>query len=81
MKLFIKNFFRQETIYRAVKVALVVGPILIIINHHDVFLRLEFTQHLYLKIILTFMVPYCVSAYSSAQAYSADERRNKEGRA
>ncbi len=78
LRTFLKNFFRQETVLRAIKVALVVGPVLIIINHHDAFLGLEFTQHLYIKIILTFLVPYCVSAYSSAQAYSADERRKRD---
>ena len=75
MKLFLTNFFRRETVLRAIKVALIVGPILIIINHHDSLLHLELTKHLYIKIVLTFLVPFCVSAYSSAQAYSADERR------
>lgn len=73
LRLFIKNFFRRETIFRAIKVALVVGPILIIINHHDSLLNLELSHDLYLKIALTFLVPFCVSAYSSAQAYCADE--------
>jgi hypothetical protein len=76
--IFFKNFFRRETVLRAIKVALVVGPILIIINHHDALLRLELHRHLYFKIILTFLVPYCVSAYSSAQAYCADDLRLSE---
>ena len=76
--LFLKNFFRRETIIRAIKVALVVGPILIIINHHDSILNYELSNHLYFKIALTFLVPYCVSAYSSAQAYSAYELEANE---
>lgn len=79
VRLFIKNFIRRETVLRALKVALVVGPILIIINHHDLLLRFEFSRHLYFKFMLTFLVPYCVSAYSSAQAYSAEELRLSEG--
>jgi len=75
LRLFIKNFFRQETILRAIKVALVVGPILIIINHHDSLLQLEFSNSLYFKFMLTFLVPFCVSAYSSAQAYCAEDIR------
>jgi hypothetical protein len=78
LRLFIKNFFRRETILRAIKVALVVGPILIIINHHDSLLQFEFSHRLYFKFMLTFLVPFCVSAYSSAQAYSAQELRVNE---
>jgi len=78
LRTFLKNFFRQETVLRAIKVALVVGPVLIIINHHDTLLNLEFTPPLYFKIFLTFLVPFCVSAYSSAQAYSADEGRERD---
>lgn len=73
--LFIKNFFRRETVIRAIKVAMVVGPILIVINHHDALLSMELHRHLYIKIVLTFLVPYCVSAYSSAQAYCAEDLR------
>ena len=75
LDLFLKNFFRRETVLRALKVALVVGPILILINHHDALLRLELHRHLYFKILLTFLVPYCVSAYSSASAYCAEDQR------
>lgn len=63
---------------RAIRVALVVGPILIIINHHDALLNLEFHNDLYFKFILTFFVPYCVSAYSSARAYCADDLKLSE---
>ena len=76
--LFLKNFFRRETVLRAIRVALVVGPILIIINHHDLLIDREFNGHLYFKIMLTFLVPFCVSAYSSAQAYSAEELKSVE---
>lgn len=78
LKIFIKNFFRYETIYRATKVAIIVGPILIIINHHDSLLHFELSNRLYFKIALTFLVPFCVSAYSSARAYSADELRESD---
>ena len=78
LRLFFKNFFRRETVLRAIKVALVVGPILILINHYDSLLQFEFSHHLYFKFMLTFLVPFCVSAYSSAQAYCADELRFSE---
>ncbi len=78
LKLFFKNFFRRETVLRAIKVALVVGPVLIIINHHDSLLQFEVSNHLYFKFMLTFLVPFCVSAYSSAQAYCAEDIRLDE---
>jgi len=74
MRLFFKNFFRKETVLRATKVAVIVGPVLIVINHLDNLIALEITPMLLLKSTLTFFVPYCVSAYSSAMAYTSDEQ-------
>ncbi|MDA2921215.1 nitrate/nitrite transporter NrtS [Desulfobacterota bacterium AH_259_B03_O07] len=71
LSIFFKNFFRRETTTRAIKVALVVAPILIIINHHDTILESQYTPLLFIKCSLTFLVPYCVSAFSSARAYSS----------
>lgn len=71
LSIFFKNFFRKETTNRAIKVALVVAPILIIINHHDAILDSRFTPLFFIKCSLTFLVPYCVSAFSSARAYSS----------
>ena len=73
MKIFLRNFFRKETVLRALKVAVVVAPILIVINHHDNLLSLDITPALLYKSALTFFVPYCVSAYSSAMAYTSEE--------
>jgi len=71
---FVKNWFRRETTVRAIKVALVVGPILTIINQHDVILEGNFEFEFFYKLGLTFMVPYCVSAFSSAKAYCSMEK-------
>ena len=70
---FVKNWFRRETTVRAVKVALVVGPILTLINQHDVILEGSFNFKFFYKMALTFLVPYCVSAFSSAKAYGSME--------
>ena len=72
-RLFLKNFFRKETVWRAIRVALIVAPILIIINHHDSLIALDITPRLLYKCALTFLVPYCVSAYSSAMAYTSEQ--------
>jgi len=71
---FIKNWFRKETTTRAIKVALVVGPILTIINQYDAILAGNFNNIFFYKMALTFLVPYCVSAFSSAKAYGSMEK-------
>jgi hypothetical protein len=68
--LFFRNFLRRETTIRAIKVAVIVAPILVVINHYDEILSLKFTSTFFFKATLTFFVPYCISAYSSARAYS-----------
>ncbi|MGE0683300.1 MAG: nitrate/nitrite transporter NrtS [Candidatus Binatia bacterium] len=69
LRRFLYYWFMKETVARACKVAAVVGFILTGINQHDVLLRGDFSLHLFIKIGLTFMVPYSVSSFSSARAY------------
>ena len=73
ISLFFNNFFRKETTLRALKVAFVVAPILIMINHFDAIISGDFSSYFYPKCLLTFLVPYTVSAFSSAMAYSQSE--------
>lgn len=53
---------------RATKIALIVGSILALINHGDRLVAMSLDGTAVLKIVLTFLVPYCVSTYSSVQA-------------
>jgi hypothetical protein len=53
---------------RALKVAFIVGSILAAINHGDVVLSGSATATVWVKIALTFLVPYCVATYASVQA-------------
>ncbi|MCK0069620.1 nitrate/nitrite transporter NrtS [Kordiimonas laminariae] len=67
--------FEKKTVKRALKVALVVGTILVTINQWqaltgDVPLDI-------IKVILTYIVPYCVSSYSTATALQ--EQQNSSG--
>lgn len=71
---FLHHWFRRETVRRALKVAGIVGPILTVINQYDLLLNLEFSPQLCFKVVLTFLVPYSVSSYSSARAYMDKER-------
>jgi hypothetical protein len=70
-------WFRRETVVRAVKVAAIVGPILTVINQGDVLLSGEYSPRVFLKIILTFLVPYGVSSFSSALTYIEREQQER----
>lgn len=52
---------------RALRVALVVGVVLFLINQLDVVLRGGATPLVVAKIVLTFAVPYAVSTYSALE--------------
>ena len=60
--------FRREPHLRALKIALVVGTILAAINHGDAILEASMTATAWVKVLLTFCVPYGVSWYSAVQA-------------
>jgi hypothetical protein len=62
------GWFRPDTVKRALGVAAVVGPILTLINQPEAVLGLDFGPWVLTKIALTFLVPYCVSSYSSVRA-------------
>jgi hypothetical protein len=47
----------------ALKVALVVGTILNIINHFDLLVGAPLTRMTMIQIALTYVVPYCVSTH------------------
>ena len=59
---------RVSVVKRGLKFCLVVGIILIAINHGDVILRGELQPINYLKMGLTVIVPYMVSVFSSVGA-------------
>lgn len=58
----------RPMVIRAIKIALIVGSLLAVVNHIDEFLAREFSSLLFAKVALTFVVPFCVSLYSSAAA-------------
>ena len=53
---------------RAAKIALVVGTILMAINHGDSIIMGQMTLVSWLKCALTFLVPYCVSTATAIMA-------------
>ena len=67
--------FQPSVIKRALKYAVVVGLVLIAINHSDAILRGDVTGPRFFKMGLTVLVPYVVSTLSSVGALR--ERREK----
>lgn len=57
-----------KTLKRSIKVAVIVGTILMLINHGDILLYGDIEVHHLLKIVLTYLVPYLVSTYSSVES-------------
>lgn len=66
------SFFDLATTAQVVKTAfrisLIVGSILAFINHGEGIISLSLSLQNILQILLTYMVPYCVSTYSSVRA-------------
>lgn len=60
---------------RALKYGVIVGAILIGINHSDALLRGQLTGMRVLRMILTLLVPYCVSTLSSIEALRTSRPR------
>lgn len=64
---------------RAMKVALLVGVILATINYSDKIVAGTFVPRDLIKILMTFLVPYCVSTYSAVAALQEAARKARGG--
>jgi len=60
---------QTNVIRTATHFALIVGPILVIINHGDAIINGNMHSERWLKSALTMIVPYIVSTLSSISAY------------
>ncbi len=61
----LKLAIERPVLLRGFRMAVIVGPVLILLNHGDTMLYGSVTAVVVLKIILTPLVPFCVSVYSS----------------
>ena len=67
MKLYLKYAKSRVIFIRSIKVALLVGTILAIINHADAILSGNFYTTNTIQILLTYLVPYFVATYGSVE--------------
>ena len=70
---------RRDVVLRALRVAVVVGSILIALNQGDVLLSSELDRSTLWKVLLTPIVPYLVSVFSSVAAIRDSERYHAGG--
>ena len=64
---------RTDVLIRALKMASIVGVVLAIINHGDHILLGTMTATNWIKILITFCVPFCVSTISSVLAIRREQ--------
>jgi hypothetical protein len=58
---------RPDIVARSLRVALIVGTLLALINHGNRILAMDLDPAALLKILLTYLVPYGVSTWASVQ--------------
>jgi hypothetical protein len=58
----------KKNVYTALLVAAAVGTLLNLINSYDVFMQGNFSYKNTVRIMLTYITPFCVSLYSSVKA-------------
>lgn len=68
---FLSLSLSRSVVVAAIKVALVVGTLLALINHYDKLATMNFQQSDIFKILLTYLVPYGVSTWSAVKALQA----------
>ena len=78
MKDWLQLAFDRAVVRRALICVVIVGAVLISINHGNAILHGEVTKTRLVQIGLTLLVPYCVSTFSSVAAMRAF-RREKTG--
>jgi len=65
---FIDIALSRKVFSAAIKIALVVGSLLALINHGDAILAMEVSVSRWFQIGLSYLVPYSVSTYSAVRA-------------
>ena len=79
MNTFLEVATERTTVLTSAKVALLVGSILALINYGDrIFLRYDIALTDWVKLVITYCVPYCVATYGAAR-YAAHHAVDEQG--
>jgi hypothetical protein len=65
---------RPDIVRRSLRVAALIGTILVAINYWDRILASTVTSGDYIKMVMTYFVPYAVSTYASVSAVRSDTK-------
>ncbi|MEZ8306981.1 nitrate/nitrite transporter NrtS [Vibrio splendidus] len=65
---FVKTAGEPTILKRSLKVSIIVGTILMLINHGEKLLSSNIDATLIIKILMTYCVPFCVSTQASVSA-------------
>ena len=68
MNPWIQTALRRDIARRSLRIALIVGTIVILINYYDRILGGTLVPRDYIKMALTYCVPYCVSTWAAVGA-------------
>ena len=63
---------------RSLKVSLLVGTFLTVINQHHAILNGDWSVFLFGQILLTYMVPFCVATYGSISTRALIAKENTD---
>lgn len=58
----------RRVVLDALRIACIVGTLLALINHGHKIISLSLSSEVISQILLTYLVPYCVSSYSTVKA-------------
>ena len=68
MSTWIRIALRRDIVQRSLRVSLIVGSVLVLINQGDVLFAGGPDSKEIMKIVLTYVVPYLVSTYAGVEA-------------
>jgi hypothetical protein len=78
MRSWLRLALRSDIAGRGLKTALMVGTILTVINYGDVLADNTVTLTILIKIVLNYLIPYCVSTYAGVEALADEQREWKQ---
>ncbi|MBI2993616.1 MAG: nitrate/nitrite transporter NrtS [Gammaproteobacteria bacterium] len=68
MNPWLQTALRRDIIRRSLRIAVIVGTIIILINYYDRILGGTLVRGDFVKMALTYCVPYCVSTWAAVGA-------------
>lgn len=77
MKRLLREIFRTKMLLRSSWVALIVGSVLMVINHYEKLLDWDVSSIGIEKVLLTYLVPFLVATYGSVSARLESEPKQK----